>query len=200
MNKYKFVEHTPEGICSFKWFQDTYDEADFKGVHNLLPTVGLKPATIQTAGVPSGSKDQGDLNKEVRDTEVGWIPLDDRTEFLFDAIAKKVMEANKTWGFELQGFEEGLQYGVYNVGSHYDWHLDVGEGEFIRRKVTAIINLNDDYEGGEVDVQTNHGMFTLTRTPNDITLFPSFLMHRVRPVTKGTRLSLVAWIGGIPFR
>ena len=65
--------------------------------------------------------------------------------------------------------------------------------------------MNDDYEGGELEfkILTPMGteqISTVKGKKGDVIVFPSYLLHRVKPVTKGTRYSVVAWFGGPPFK
>ena len=76
-----------------------------------------------------------------------------------------------------------------------------------KRKISAILSLNNatDYEGGEVEMHTGHPdekPFTIEELKTQATLifFPSFIWHRVKPLTKGVRYSLVSWARGEPFR
>ena len=41
---------------------------------------------------------------------------------------------------------------------------------------------------------------TEIRPRGSVIVFPSFVWHRVKPVTKGVRYSVVAWYGGPPFK
>ena len=96
---------------------------------------------------------------------------------------------------------ENLQYTVYpKDGGHYEWHSDIaGGGIMTQRKISVTIELNDhenEYEGGLVLVNLGQRIVELPKGQGTAVFFPSFLVHRVSPVTKGTRKSLVGWIGG----
>ena len=73
------------------------------------------------------------------------------------------------------------------------------------RKISLSAVLNDDYEGGELLFRTLHENSEIKETsitPNkgDLVIFPSYIDHKVAPVTKGIRYSVVAWYGGPPFK
>ena len=94
----------------------------------------------------------------------------------------------------------------YENTDKYDWHLDIGKNETSVRKISAIIQLSDeqDYEGGdfEFSIANDEGdeNYFGTRKKGSLILFPAFLGHRVRPITKGVRYSIVTWILGDAFK
>jgi PKHD-type hydroxylase len=98
---------------------------------------------------------------------------------------------------------EKLQYTEYDESyqGHYDWHIDTGANNSSRRKLSISIQLSDssEYEGGELQLNGGGPITTCKKTKGTIIMFPSFLLHRVTPVTKGTRRSLVVWVTGPPF-
>lgn len=94
---------------------------------------------------------------------------------------------------------EPAQLAEYRVGDEYDWHLDIGPGASRMRKLSLSAQLTDpgEYEGGDLEIR---GAGLAGRARGTVILFPSFLLHRVTPVTRGVRRSLVAWATGNPFR
>jgi PKHD-type hydroxylase len=83
--------------------------------------------------------------------------------------------------------------------------MDVGYGEVNRRKLSLTVQLSDpsEYEGGDFHIWYggDEGQFiTMPKEKGTVLIFPSFLMHRVTPVTKGTRKALVFWTGGEPYK
>jgi PKHD-type hydroxylase len=99
---------------------------------------------------------------------------------------------------------DSLQYTVYDSADeqHYDWHQDIGP-DHNHRKISFVLLLSDPaaYEGGNFEIgQAGGGPRSHTvgplKTKGSALAFPSFLSHRVSPVTKGVRRSLVGWIAG----
>jgi PKHD-type hydroxylase len=149
--------------------------------------------------------------------------------FLDDSISQEVYnlvwpllhKANDLggWSFDIKSTETP-QIAEYRKGQFYNWHCDgksdslsvykkedVGENEFLLgnvRKLSLTLNLNDGYEGGQFELakldRDGIRVMGVDNTIGSITIFPSFLMHRVRPVTKGIRYSLVMWFLGPPFK
>ena len=90
----------------------------------------------------------------------------------------------------------------YGSEDHFDWHLDFGPGAISERKLSITVQLSDEdaYEGGDLEFMVNKEYVKAPREQGTVIVFPSFIMHRVTPVTKGTRESIVGWIAGPPFR
>jgi PKHD-type hydroxylase len=148
----------------------------------------------------------------LRRSRVAWITRDDETGWIFDRLSELVVRANRTWGFDVDGFEEDLQYTVYDEpGSFYTWHQDGLDGDVATRKLAVVVQLTppEQYEGGELemfdvvadwDEESLAGWRLRVRALGSAVAFPAFEYHRVSPMTSGRRTSLVAWVGGPPFR
>jgi len=135
-----------------------------------------------------------------RSSEVRWLPHGPDTKWLYDRLGSLIHTLNaQHWRFELGGLE-AIQVARYGVGDGYDWHVDLGPGQASMRKLSISIQLSeaDAYEGG--DLQFPDGPERLARNRGDALVFPSFMHHRVAPITAGERWSVVAWIVGPPFR
>ena len=74
--------------------------------------------------------------------------------------------------------------------------------EIAFRKISLSVQLTDpgEYEGGQLQLYTKKNVQTLPKTKGSAIFFPSFLLHQVTPVTKGKRMSLVAWVTGPQFK
>ena len=105
------------------------------------------------------------------------------------------------WKYNIKEMEK-VKILRYENGGKYKWHTDCGSKETSLRKLTAIIQLSDEtkYEGGNLEFgitdETGENNYTAPRTRGSITIFPSFLSHRVTPITKGRRYSLITWMLG----
>jgi len=153
-----------------------------------------KPGTVMA---PSSVQ----VDASVRDTEVTWLRPDD-CSWLYDIVWKAV--SKNIWDYDIRGFGDNLQYTVYRGdGNHfYDWHHDIGT-ESNHRKIsfTLALSNSDEYAGGDFGMQGPEGPLPVPPLEKGAALmFPSFMRHRVAPVTEGVRRSLVAWIAGPKFR
>lgn len=134
----------------------------------------------------------------MRRSQVKFLLPDNSTGWLFYKLSALFRRVNAAYQYDLAGFE-ALQLASYSPGDYYDWHMDLGPGRMSTRKLSLSLQLSDaeDYEGGDLEF-----MNVKERTPRDIgtlIVFPAFLAHRVTPVKRGTRKSLVAWVSGVPF-
>lgn len=192
------------GDTDLVWYQEILDPKQFVILSEQLSKIKIIPATVQKfKGLPMGRDEEGGVvNLDVRKSRISWIDYSEDNRYLFERLEVLIAKANReaNWNFKIDGLLEPLQYAVYDTDDYYQWHLDLGWGPFANRKITGIIPLNDDYKGGEVEVHCTNGLFTLSRQVNTLNLFPSYLLHRVKPITSGTRRSLVFWVAGPPFK
>jgi PKHD-type hydroxylase len=102
--------------------------------------------------------------------------------------------------FDVSSYGEQLQLCRYKDGDRLDWHVDTAAGETSLRKISLSLQLaaEDSYEGGDLEFCPG-GAIEGSRKVGSMIAFPSYLAHRVTPVTSGTRYSLVTWIHGEPF-
>lgn len=132
---------------------------------------------------------------------VGLVSEGPESQALVTKIYRMVAQANRElYRFEIEGGER-IQLAEYLAGDSYGWHLDYGPGAHTRRKLTAIVQLSPpgDYEGGLLELW--NAPRPVSREQGTIVIFPSFLLHRVTPVTRGIRRSLTAWsVGEKPLR
>ena len=138
------------------------------------------------------------VNVDVRQTDVYIIH--ECHSWVDELILNCAKIANDQFDFALTGLLERPQLLKYAAPSKgYDWHLDIGMGDSSTRKISISILLNDDYEGGDLAFFTD-GEMSVRPDLGTAIAFPSYLSHRVLPVTEGIRWSLVCWIAGEPFR
>jgi PKHD-type hydroxylase len=173
-----------------------FTEEELEWIGNLQDLYPYQDGTI-------GGDETSRLDDSIRKSRIKWIYHDDKSWWLYDKLARHIQEANKSWGFAINSIIDAIQYTeYYEDGGHYEWHMDVGDYPQNNRKISLTIQLSDpnDYEGGDLE-------FWLGKEPNKApreqafaVLFPSYLMHRVTPITKGVRKSLVLWVGGDTFR
>jgi PKHD-type hydroxylase len=153
-----------------------------------------------------GPTRSGRIDTSVRASGVRFVGPEEVGEEAFAHFLTLAVVANrqKGWGLALSGMSPRIQatrYGASELG-HYDWHTDWGPGPNRGRKVTAVAQLSDpaSYTGGRLMVTSGARPVAAPAGVGTVTVFPSFLLHRVTPVTSGVRLSAVAWILGPPLR
>lgn len=195
-----FILEDPKPI--FNWEVVVNDVIDDTDINLIEKYVKNNPSKLQSANVKNDHNPNA-VNKDVRITNIMW--LDDMEAILpaYQKIQNIIHQINNTrYKFNISMLEP-LQYGEYNSneGGHYDWHYDT----FLRhpgnnvRKLSFSIGLNDDYEGGELEFFSSDGDIKYKTEKGKLIMFPSFISHRVNPVTKGTRKSIVGWVHGPNF-
>lgn len=145
-----------------------------------------------------------DKENTIRKSNIKWLPVNDEWNWVYDRVSNQIMEANKAlWQFNLHTIIDNIQYTEYEGnGGHYDWHLDIGPKSINHRKVSVVVQLSDpdDYVGGNLELHPGSNSFAVPRAKGAVVVFPSFLLHRVTPLTSGLRRSLVLWAGGEPYK
>ena len=158
-----------------------------------------------------------DLKKK-RDSNIVW--MSDR--WIYKEIQPYVHQANQAAGWNFQwDFSEACQFTKYNKGQYYDWHCDGWDQPYQRqagdpsngkiRKLSVTVTLSDpkEYKGGELEFDFRNLDPDKPRKPvkwkeilpkGSLVVFPGFVWHRVCPVKKGSRHSLVIWNLGWPFK
>lgn len=145
----------------------------------------------------------GDSSEQIRKSRIKWLPHDGIWEWVIDRLVGQVEEANKIWDFDLSCIIDKIQYTEYQGnGGHYDWHVDIGPGNISHRKISIVVQLSEpsEYDGGVLQIKNGTFENDVPLGKGNVVVFPSFLLHRVTPLTGGNRKSLVLWVGGSHYR
>ena len=148
-----------------------------------------------------GSEKTRKFDTSIRAVDTYNLELNEKTKWIFDRIAAATATANaEYYRYNILGITHALQLLHYKgeEGGHYDWHIDAGPGASSTRKISVVVPLNQptEFEGGVLEVNNNGVVYDAPQEPGSMILFPSFCLHRVNPVTKGNRWSLVSWVHG----
>jgi PKHD-type hydroxylase len=158
-----------------------------------------KPETAQVGM----NKPGGGVDTKKRTTTISWIPFKEMPE-MYSQIEATMQATNLNhFGFENMKITEQAQFTEYPKGGFYDWHMDLdvnGQHEPPIRKISMTILLSDPstFKGGHLEFMEKNKIPELKQ--GQAIFFASFIRHRVAPVTKGIRRSLVMWFGGTPFK
>ena len=159
--------------------------------------------------------------KRKRNSDLVWLS----EPWIYKELHPYVHMANKNAGWNFQwDRSEACQFTKYKLNQYYDWHNDPWPTPYKRkkedpdngkiRKLSMTCQLTDgsEYTGGELEFdfrnydphmrdESKHIRQVPEILPKgSIVVFPSHLWHRVKPVTRGTRYSLVVWHLGNPFK
>tara|TARA_R100000664_G_C2749474_1_gene136851 strand:- start:712 stop:1341 length:630 start_codon:yes stop_codon:yes gene_type:complete len=183
-----------------------------------------KTKIVDKAVVGEMPKKVSDLNKKQiktlnksRNSDIVWLD----EPWINRQIIPFVQKANKNagWNVEIEN-QENAQFTIYGPNQHYGWHCDAWREPYDRpksmehgliRKLSVTVSLSDlnDYEGGDFEFDFRDGSPQKKKRlascrdilpKGSILVFPSFVWHRVKPVMKGLRHSLVVWYLGQPYR
>jgi PKHD-type hydroxylase len=167
-------------------------------------------------GISLNDNELKDL-KLKRDSNIVWLS----DNWIYKEIQPFIQEANKVagWNFDWN-FSEACQFTKYKLNQFYDWHSDSWplpynepnnlnkHGKIRKLSVTCSLSDPKDYEGGELEFDFRNmdpdkksiKKCTEIAPRGSIVVFPSHVWHRVKPVTKGIRYSLVIWSLGYPYK
>jgi PKHD-type hydroxylase len=162
---------------------------------------GAAAAGLADAGLAGGT-----TAHDLRRADVAW--LDDTPDGgpVMDRLVRLVADANRDhFRADLTEFAESAQIARYAADrqGHFGWHSDIGRaGIAARRKLTVVIQLSDpaDYQGGTLELWPDAHVTAAPRARGGLAVFPSFVLHRVAPVTQGIRWSLTLWAHGPAWR
>jgi PKHD-type hydroxylase len=162
-----------------------------------------------TNGRIKGEQEAGTVDHTIRNSRISWLNLDENTQELWSVLSDTVGKVNSEFfQFNLTGMYEPIQLSLYSAENeeqgHYSWHTDMNMiDRTVPRKLSMSLLLSDpsEFEGGELQVKTTSDEeITLDQEKGRAWFFPSWVLHRVTPVTKGVRRSLVLWVGGPAFK
>ena len=149
------------------------------------------------------NKPEGGLDTNKRVTTISWIPFEEMKP-MYDQVNTFIQQANENhFGFGDIQITEQAQFTEYPEGGFYDWHMDSDvnmkhEPPVRKISMTCLLSHESQFEGGDLEI-TAPGKFAKLKQGHAV-IFASFLNHRVAPVTRGVRQSLVMWFGGKPFK
>ena len=141
-------------------------------------------------------------DKKIRDSKVVFL-LPHEIPEVYRVLTDTINELNDLFfKFELTGFFENIQFTEYKApGGHYGRHIDRALNS-VTRKLSVTVQLSDpkNYKGGDLNLYVGEDPYVCSKEQGIVNVFPSYVLHEVQPVTKGTRYSLVAWICGPDFK
>lgn len=165
--------------------------------------IDLTKQVYPSSASVGGSSDNSRIAREIRSANIFVLENDEDNRWIYEKVATIISIANTVhFDYDIVGITHGLQLIEYKadmpVQGHYNWHVDAGNGEPVHRKISFTAQLSDpsDYENCELIIN-NHGTEIVgTKERGSIHLFPSYMPHKVSPITKGVRYALVIWIHG----
>ena len=161
-----------------------------------------EPRNDAGVGNEKGTKG-GHVDTNTRTSHISWIPFSKMTD-MYKNIDKIMQATNRNhFGFDGMTINEMAQYTEYPEGGFYEWHVDNDvnmqhEPPVRKISMTLLLSPESEFEGGDLELMAEGKVAKIKQ--GHAVFFASFIRHRVKPVTRGRRQSLVMWFGGTPFK
>jgi PKHD-type hydroxylase len=162
-----------------------------------------EPAQAAEVGTGNGGTGKGIIDTKTRTSHISWIPFSKMPE-MYKTIEQLMLKTNVNhFGFEGMQITEPAQYTEYPEGGFYDWHTDndvtmAHEPPVRKISMTLLLSSESEFEGGGLELMDENKV--VRPKQGQAIFFASFIRHRVVPIKKGIRKSLVMWFGGTPLR
>ena len=146
---------------------------------------------------------KGVIDTETRTSHISWIPFKKMNEMYKDIERIMKITNGNHFGFDGMTVTEMAQYTEYSEGGFYNWHVDSAvnfahEPPVRKISMTCLLSPESEFEGGDLELMKEGEVAKLKQ--GQAIFFASFIRHRVTPIIKGNRKSLVMWFGGTPFK
>lgn len=163
---------------------------------DLVLKFSLENLTLNTATTLSNNGSYYETNR--RKSNIAFYPYYEKFPFILEKISKLLQESISVKGFDLDYNDTRFQFTEYKIGDYFQWHTDSNGKEITQcdRYCSLVIQLNDEYKEGGLELKLSEDSTIIVEkgTGNTI-IFLSNIEHRVTPVEKGNRYTLVNWIG-----
>ena len=145
----------------------------------------------------------GVLDTKTRTSHISWIPFSKMADMYKNIDTVMQATNGNHFGFDGMTINEMAQYTEYPEGGFYDWHVDndvncAHEPPVRKISMTCLLSPESEFEGGDLELMSEGKVAKIKQ--GHAVFFASFIRHRVKPVTRGRRQSLVMWFGGTPFK
>ncbi len=198
------ISEIAQGLYTKIFWNNFLDKEEIEKLTQYCKAFEVQRATI--------SSENPTINDEIRISNTNFHNRNNENAWIFDRINHAVEEINsKFYHFDLHGYNY-FQYSEY-LGSNkgkYDFHMDTFmDSESLKlsstRKLSLVLLLSEpgvDFEGGDFQMNTSNEQQceTINMQKGTLIAFPSFLLHRVTPVSKGVRRSIAIWVEGPKFK
>lgn len=183
-----------DNVENYAYYYDIFSKEECDEIIRIGKSKKLQKAGFAQADL--------DVDPTYRISDICWLDNMD-IPLVYNKLVPLVNEANsKYFNFDLYGFTEHFQFTEYkSPDGNYKFHMDKVYN-FSARKLSMVIQLTgeSEYTGGDLQLLLGEAEDSMSRKRGSVFFFPSYVLHRVTPVTSGTRHSLVTWLGGPPFK
>ena len=114
---------------------------------------------------------------------------------MYHILNKIAVSANRHFKYDINGIEKAQIISYEAPSNGYNYHIDIGpDGTAATRKISMTLMLNDAFEVARYAFVPAEKEISRKLQVGEVVLFSSFLSHRVKPVTKGTRHVVVGML------
>ncbi|HWY60346.1 MAG TPA: 2OG-Fe(II) oxygenase [Rhizomicrobium sp.] len=200
MNSIETPPCSPAVLGPFVVWEGAFGAADLKAIEQYADGLPHENATVDGFDYR--------YDPALRKTKVAWIEQNALTQPFYDRLETIILSLNSQFfQYDLAKLEP-IQYALYDGSEqgHFDWHVDydrdTGHERPYARKLSISVQLSgpSHYEGGELQARVRSRIDAAPKTFGTVIAFPSYVLHRVTPVTSGVRKALVAWALGPDYR
>ena len=193
-------------VQPYVYWNNVFSDIELAKVTEYCDGVGVEQSVTFNKGTETQTVDHS-----YRKSQSRFHDCNDSNNWIFEKLLAAMDSANKMFfQYDLVGFDN-FQYTSYSDSEYYHYHTDTFYGEFpidknthLSRKLSASLIISDqaDYDGGEFHICLGdpNKPHILNQRKGTMLIFPSNILHRVTPVTRGVRKSIVVWTLGPKFR
>lgn len=157
--------------------------------------------SLKNLNLKKGLLGNNKIDEAVRKSDISFTNYDLQFPFLKTKLLNEISNKIVVKGYDINFENQPYQFTRYDVDEFYNWHTDSGsEGLYAERYCSIVVQLNDSYKGGDLQMQKGEDIITFERGKGNLFVFLSTILHRVTPVTDGTRYSLVNWFALKPIQ
>jgi len=191
----------------YVWLEQAFAPAECDRIIAHGETCGLSPAAVSEPVTRPGASGPTVVaaaarprhRTAARDADLVFLGITPETTWIYQRLGEVIENANRRfWQFELDSCEL-VQFTRYRKGQFHAWHMDLGVvGDERRRKLSLTVQLSDParYSGGDLEFMGPERTVAASRSRGAVAIFPTYMFHRVTPVTEGLRYALVCWAFG----
>ena len=180
-NCYMMLNAVSEGFCN-----RLIEEYAKPEVEKELPFIG------------EGRDLEKNINLDIRNVQRLPLPLHAGIGATLTSIGLQIN--HQFWQYDITHANQS-EFLMYDINGKYETHVDTFHQKSNEtRKLTVLVFLNEDFEGGKFYIQNSQERFYPPQSRGTVIVFPSFMPHGVEPVTKGIRYSVVTWMVGPYFK
>lgn len=179
-------------VNSWAYWEKAFTKEECEQIIEIGTSKNQTKAEIQTG-----------VSKQIRKSEIAWLYPGPELDWAYRRMTDIITNLNERFfQFDLFGATEGFQFTKYTApGGKYEKHIDSLPGGVVRKlSFTLQLSEPESYKGGELCLHLGNNPEVIKKDQGYVALFPSYVLHEVRPVTEGVRYSLVSWVTGKPFK